>query len=380
MAKDYYKVLGVDKKASKEEIKKAYKTLAKKFHPDINKASDATEKFKEINEAASVLGDEQKRSQYDQVGDADAYRQASGSQGFDPNNFGFRDMGEDFDFGDVFDMFFGGGGGGSFSRRTRHDYSGSDLRFDLTLDLQDVSKGVEKTILIPRLEACPDCNGNGVRNESDIAICGICKGSGRAVRTRRTPFGMFQTTSTCDNCHGEGKILKNPCKTCKGKGRLQKEAKIKINIPAGVEEGTRLRVSDEGDSGTRGYGSGDLYVVIHLRPHKLFSRDGDDIYMETPISFTQATLGDTIEIPTLEGNAKLKIPPVTQSHTVFRLKGYGLPHLNRYGKGDQNVRVIVKTPEELTKKQKELLEQFAKESGDDAQPHKGFFKGIFDKI
>ncbi len=379
MAKDYYKVLGVEKNASKEDVKKAYKKLAKQFHPDINKSSDATEKFKEINEAASVLGDEQKRSQYDQFGDADAFKKASGGQGFDYSNFSSRDFGEDFDFGDIFDMFFGGGGS-SFSRGNKNDYRGSDLRFDLTLDLQDVASGVEKTIIIQRLESCHDCNGNGVKDESDIVICGICKGSGRAVKTRRTPFGIFQTTSTCDNCHGEGKIIKNPCKTCRGKGRLQKEAKIKINIPAGVEEGTRLRVTDEGDSGIRGYETGDLYVIIHIRPHKLFTRDGNDIYMETPISFMQAVLGDNIEIPTIEGRAKLKIPPGTQTHTVFRLKGFGLPHLNRYGKGDQNIRVVVKTPENLSKKQKELLEQFAKESGDDAKPHKDFFKKIFDKI
>ncbi len=380
MVKDYYKVLGVEKNASKEDIKKAYKRLAKKFHPDLNKEPDATEKFKEINEAASVLGDEQKRTQYDQYGDADAFKQASGFSGFDPKDFGFnRDFGEDFDFGDIFDMFFGGGQSG-FTRRGRHDYRGSDLRFDMSLDLQDVSSGVEKTIILERLDKCPDCKGEGTKSSSDIIICNSCRGSGRVTSSRRTAFGIFQTVTTCNECHGEGKTIKNPCKTCKGKGRMQKEARIKINIPAGVDDGTRLRVSGEGDSGVRGYASGDLYVIIHVKPHKLFERDGDDIFMETPISFTQAALGDVIDVPTIDGKTKLKIPPGTQTNTVFRLKGYGLPHLNRYGKGDQNVKVIIQTPENLSRKQKELLEQFAEESGDAAQPHKNFFKNIFDKI
>lgn len=377
MAKDYYDVLGVPKNASKEEIKKAYKKLAKKFHPDINKEANATEKFKEINEAASVLGDDQKRAQYDQFGNADDFKQASGYSGFDPRDF--RDFGEDFDFGDIFDMFFGGGQG-NFSRRGRNNYRGSDLRFDLNIDLEDVASGVEKTIMLDRLSKCEKCEGNGAEDENDIVICGACKGSGRVTKSRRTPFGIFQTTAACDSCNGEGKIVKSPCKVCKGKGTLQKEAKIKINIPPGVEDGTRLRVTGEGDSGTRGFGPGDLYVVIHVRQHKLFVRDGDDLYMETPISFTQAVLGDTIEVPTIEGTTKVKIPPGTQSHTIFRLKGYGITHLNRYGKGDQNVRVIVQIPETITKKQRDLLEKFASESGDDAEPSKGFFKKIFDKI
>ncbi len=383
MAKDYYDVLGVAKDASKEEIKKAYKKLAKKYHPDLNKESDATEKFKEINEAASILGDDQKRAQYNQFGDAESFKQSTGASGFDYSDFSnFRNFGGDFDFGDIFDMFFGGGSGrGGFSaRRGRRDFSGSDLRFDLNLDLDDIAKGVEKTIILPRLEECKDCKGEGVKNNSDIVSCNNCRGSGRVTSSRRTPFGIFQTTTTCNICNGEGKIIKNPCENCKGKGRLEKEAKIKINIPAGVEDGTRLRVSGEGDSGIKGFDSGDLYVIIHEKKHKLFTREGDDLYIEIPISFTQATLGDIIEVHTLEGKTKLKIPPGTQTNTIFKLKNYGIPHLNRYGKGDQLVRVIIQTPEKLSNKQKELLEQFAKESGDAAQPSKGFFKSIFDKI
>jgi molecular chaperone DnaJ len=373
MAKDYYDTLGVDKNASKEDIKKAYKRLAKKFHPDLNKEADASEKFKEINEAAAVLGDDQKRAQYDQFGTAEP------GQGFDYSNFGgFRNFGEDFDFGDIFDMFFGGGQG--FSRSPRRDYSGSDLRFDISMELEEIAKGVEKTIIIPRLESCPDCKGQGARDSSDIVTCPQCKGQGRVTSTRRTAFGLFQTTTACNQCRGEGKIVKNPCKTCKGQGRIQKDAKIKINIPAGVENGTRLRVTGEGDSGVRGFESGDLYVVIHVKPHKLFERHGDDLFMEVPISFTQAALGETIEVPTLDGKTKVKIPPGTQPGTVFRIKDAGIPHLQRYGKGDQNVRVTVQVPESLSKKQKELLESFAKESGEEAQPSKGFFKSIFEKL
>ncbi|MEM3374737.1 MAG: molecular chaperone DnaJ [Candidatus Woesearchaeota archaeon] len=380
MVKDYYEILGVPRNATKEEIKKAYKRLAKLYHPDLNKSPDAAEKFKEINEAASVLGDDEKRAQYDKFGNAEDYKKASGFSGFDDFS-NFRNFGEDFDFGDIFDMFFGSGFGNYSKQRTkRKDYSGSDLRYDLNLDITDIAKGVEKTIIITRLEVCDECNGEGTKNESDISVCTYCKGTGRITSTRRTPFGIFQTTSTCNYCNGEGKILKNPCQKCKGKGRVPKEAKIKINIPAGVEDGTRLRVQGEGDKGIKGYPNGDLYVVIHEKEHKFFKREGDDIYVEIPISFTQAALGDTIEIPTLQGKAKLKIPPGTQTHTLFRLKNYGIPHLNRYGKGDQLVRVIIQTPENLTKKQKELLEQFAKESGENAQPSKNFFKRIFDKI
>ena len=371
MDKDYYNTLGVDKNSSRDDIRKAYKRLAKKYHPDVNKDPNASEKFKEINEAASVLGDEQKRQQYDQYGTAEPT-----TAGFDYSDFGEFRSGN-FDFGDIFDMFFGGGG---FSRQRQHDYSGSDLRFDLALELEDIATGVEKTILLPRLQSCPDCKGKGAVNSSDVIVCPECRGSGRATKTRRTPFGIFQTTTTCNECHGEGKVIRNPCKTCKGSGRIKEEEKIKINIPAGVEDGTRLRVSGEGDSGMEGYENGDLYVVVHIRPNRLFERDGYDLHMEIPISFTQAALGTVIDIPTIDGRAKLKIPPGTQPDTVLRLKGYGLPHLQGYGKGDQKIRVKVQVPGNLTKKQKELLEQYARESGEDAEPSKGFFKNIFDRI
>ena len=368
MAKDYYNSLGVDKGATKDEIKKAYKRLAKKYHPDINKEDNASEKFREINEAASILGDDQKRAQYDQFGTADA-------SGFDYRDFGgFNRQGGDFDFGDIFDMFFGGG-----SRQSgRRSYKGSDLRFDLTLELEEVADDIEKKIKIPRLETCESCNGNGAKSSSDITTCSQCNGSGRVTRTRRTPFGMFQTTAGCNTCHGEGKIISNPCSKCDGQGRVQKKSTINIKIPAGVDNGMRLRVTGEGESGIKGGPSGDLYVVIHVDDHDVFVRDGDDLYMDVPISYTQAVLGDTIEVPTLDGKTNLKIPQGTDTHTIFRIRSKGIPHLNHAGRGDQKVRVTIQTQKRLNKKQMDLLKEFAKESGE--TPSLSFFKKIFDKI
>ncbi len=380
MAKDYYDILGVDRNASKEEIRKAYKKLAKKYHPDkyqdTAEKKKAEEKFKEINEAAAVLGDDNKRAQYDQFGKSGAGFDAGG---FDFRDFGgFNNFGADFDFGDIFDMFFGGGS--SFSRGRRRSFRGSDLRFDIELSLEEVAEGVQKTIILPRLEKCHDCNGTGAKNSSDIITCPFCHGSGRVTRTRRTPFGMFQTTTTCSECNGEGKIIKNPCKTCRGSGRINKNSKIKINIPAGVEDGTRLKISGEGEAGVKGAAPGDLYVVVHVKEHEYFIRDGDDLYVDIPISFTQAALGDVVEVATLDGKTKLKIPPGTQTDTIFRLKNKGIPHLNGYGRGDQKIRVIVQVPKRLNKKQTELLKEFEKVSGPDSNPVKGFFKNIFDKI
>jgi molecular chaperone DnaJ len=367
MTKDYYATLGVDKSATKEDIKKAYKKLAKKYHPDVNKESDATEKFKEINEAASVLGDDEKRAQFDKYGTADP-------QNFDFNNFGGFSSGGEFDFGDIFDMFFGGGG----QRGGRKNYRGSDLRFDIQLTLEDVSEGYEKTISVPRLESCPDCRGRGAKSESDVTTCHECNGSGMVTRTRRTPFGMFQTTAQCGSCHGEGRTVKTPCVTCKGDGRVHKNAKIKISIPAGVEEGMRLRVAGEGEAGVKGGQSGDLYVIIHVKEHEIFTRDEDDLYFEMPISFVQAALGDTVEIPTLDGKTNLKIPQGTETHTIFRVRTEGLPHLNRGGRGDLKVKVKIQTPQRLSKRQVELLREFEKESGEN--PALSFIKKIFDKI
>jgi len=343
MAKDYYQILDVEKGASTEEIKKSYKRLAKKHHPDLNKGNQqSAEKFKEINEAASVLGDEKKREQYDRFGTAD-----SGFQGFDSSQF--RDFG--FDFGDIFDQFFGGGG---FSR-TRRARRGSDLLFELEVELEDVAKGMEKKINFNKSVTCDGCQGKG---GSDVASCDQCDGRGMVARQRRTPFGIFQTTTTCRECQGSGEMVKNTCSDCSGSGVVQKKTPISIKVPAGTEDGMRLRFADMGEAGEKGGLPGDLYVGLHVKPHTLFRRDEDDIHIDIPLDFSTAALGGTIDVPTLDGKVKLKIPSGTQSDTIFTLKGKGIPHLHSFGRGSQNVMVKITVPEKLSKKQIHLLKEF----------------------
>ena len=358
--KDYYETLGVGKGASKTEIKKAYKNLAKKYHPDLNKSPDAAEKFKEINEAAAVLGDDQKKQQYDQFGTADFSGMGGGGFDFsDFANFGF-------DFGDIFDSFFGKGFGGG-RRRGPSPSAGNNLRFDMEITLEEAASGIKKTVIIPRNESCPKCNGLG---GTDVKKCPECEGHGAVRQTQRTPFGIFATTRTCRKCGGEGQVVKTACEHCDGIGKIRNEKKLEIEIPAGVDEGTRLRVAEEGEAGDRGGPSGDLYVLIHVKDHKIFKRRGDDIHVEVPISFSEAALGTTIEVPTLEGKAKLKIPSGTQPGTIFRMKGKGIPDVHGYGTGHQMVTVTVYVPEKLTKKQKEMLKNFDEEG---KKKRKGFF-------
>jgi len=368
--KDYYEILGVSKDASKSEIKKAYKKLAKKYHPDLNKDSGSAEKFKEINEAASVLGDDEKRKQYDQFGKT---AENFGGSGFDFSDFSsFADgfgFSNDFDFGDIFDSFFGG----SFSRRRRSAArAGADLRYDIEITLEEAAFGAKKTITIPRLETCDKCNGTGAESEEDIETCPDCHGSGYVKKQTRTPFGIFATTSECRKCSGSGKFIKNLCKKCSGSGRIENEKKIMVEIPAGVDEGNRIRLSEEGEAGIKGAPSGDLYIVVHVKPHKIFEREGDDIHLEMPISFSKAALGGEIEVPLLKEKTKLKIPPGTQTNTIFRLKDKGIPHLHGSGRGSEMVKVVIQTPKRLNQKQKKLLEEFEKEERKD----KGFIKRL----
>jgi len=348
--KDYYETLGVSKEASKEEIKKAYKKLAKKYHPDINKADDASDKFKEINEAAAILGNDEKRQQYDQFGTSDF--SGMGGQGFD-----FSNMASGFGgFEDIFDSLFGGG----FSRQRRgpEPIRGNNLRFDLEITLEEAASGVKKTVVIPRHEQCEKCSGKGGK---DIKKCPECKGSGAIQQTQKTPFGIFSTTRTCRTCNGSGEVVKEICEYCEGTGRISKNKKLEIEIPEGVEDSMRLRVANEGEAGERGGPSGDLYVLIRVTPHKIFQRKGNNIYLEVPITFADASLGTTIEVPTLEGNAKLKIPAGTQPGTVFRMKNHGIPDVHGYGKGNQMVHITVHVPEKLSKAQKELIKKLDKD-------------------
>ena len=368
MPKDYYKILGVEKNATKEEIKKAYKKLAKQYHPDLNKEQNATEKFKEINEAAAILADDQKREQYDRFGTtAEQFR---GFEGFDFGDFmsdigGFR-----FDFDQMFESFFGGGFG---RRRRRGPSRGADLRYDLEITLEEAAKGIVKHISIPKLAKCEKCNGSGAESEKDIVTCPDCDGSGVHRREQRTPFGIFATQTTCRKCRGQGTYIKKECKTCDGTGVVRQTRKLEVKVPAGAEEETNLRIMGEGEAGQKGAEPGDLYIVIHVKEHDVFERHGDDLYLKAKVPFSITALGGEIDVPTIDGKAKLKIPAGTQSNTILRMRGKGIPYLHDGGSGDELVEVIIDVPEKLSKRQKELLKEFEKES----KHKKGFFGRIF---
>lgn len=364
MTKDYYEVLGVSKNATKEEVKKAYKKLAMKYHPDVSKEKDAAEKFKRISEAYAVLSDDEKRKQYDTFG-GDAFSQAYSQEDiFRGSNF--EDIFGDLFGGDnIFDMFFGGR---SRSRRR----VGSNLRYDMEIEFDEAAFGAEKKIEFERHEKCSACDGTGAKG-GDLVTCPDCHGSGVIRRTHRTPFGMFSQTATCGSCEGEGEVMKAACPECHGKGVFVRKRRITVKIPAGVDTGHTLRLSGEGES-VMNSPNGDLFVVIHVKPHKIFQRDEDDIYLELPISFSQAVLGAEVEIPTIKGKAKLKIPSGTQSETVFRLKGEGISNIDGYGKGDQYVKVKVITPSKIGKREREIFEEL------DSMDRKNLKGSLFDKL
>jgi len=343
-----------------------------KFHPDRapnDKKVEYEEKFKEINEAASILADEKKRQQYDQFG-ADAFRgggDSSGHQGYDFSDIMSQFRGGNFgDFGDVFDQLFGSGGGRSRGTRARH---GADLAYELTITLEDVAKGKKETLHFNKVEYCDDCKGKGA---SKFDSCNHCHSSGYVKQTQRTPFGIFQQTAPCPYCHGKGELPQNSCHKCGGDGLVRKEKELEVTIPEGVEDGMRLRVSGEGEVGQNGGPSGDLYVIIHVKPHKFFKRDGGDLHITLPISFSQAVLGDDVDVPTISGKAILKVPAGTNSETILRMKDQGLPFVRYGGKGDQMVKVKIEVPIKLTKKQKDLITQLEEE-----KPQKSFIKKIF---
>lgn len=375
MAKrDYYEVLGLKKGADAAEIKKAYRKLAQKHHPDVNPDDHAAEdRFKELSEAYETLSDPEKRARYDQFGHAAANMGGMGGNPFEGSGFG--DI-----FGDVFSEFFGGGARtGGRSRGER----GSDLTYNLDLTFEQAAFGYSTELVIPRLDECGQCNGTGAHSSRDIEVCPTCQGSGQ----QRIQQGFFSVATTCSQCRGSGKFIRNPCKACGGRGRVQVRKKLKINIPAGIDRGHRVKLTGEGEAGFNGGPRGDLYLIINVLEHPIFERDGYDVYCRVPISFTQAALGADIEVPTIEKpqdgkpkrRVKLTILPGTQNDRIFRLKSEGIPKLKGTGKGDLYVRIQVEVPTNLNRKQLELLKQFADISGDDVNPiRKGFMEKLKD--
>ena len=368
--RDYYEVLGVDKKASLDDIKKAYRTLAKKYHPDLNPGDkEAEEKFKEVNEAYEVLSDETKRSQYDQFGFAGD--QASGFQGFE----GFQGT----DPFDIFSRFFGGSFGGGRRRDPNAPREGRDLEQSITLDFEEAFNGCKKTIKVTADEECPTCGGTGAFSKNNIQNCTRCGGRGSINVTQDSIFGRIQTQTYCPNCGGKGKIIDKKCEKCYGKGRIKKTKDITIDIPAGIADGMSMRVQGKGEAGFNGGPNGDLYVSIHVRPSKYFTRSGDDIILEVPISFSQAALGDAIDVPTVNSAVSLKIPAGTQTGTKFRLRGKGAKNVRTGVVGDQYVIVKVVTPTNLSADDKKIFEQLSQSTLKKGESPWDKFKKLFKK-
>ncbi len=365
--RDYYEVLGVNKDASEEEIKKAYRKLAMKHHPDRNPDSkDGEDKFKEAKEAYEMLSEPEKRRAYDAYGHAGVNPQMGGG----PGQEGFGGFAEAF--GDIFSDIFGGGQG----RGRASVFRGADLRYNLEISLEQAARGTETKIRIPTMETCEACKGSGAKPGTHPKTCETCHGSG----TVRLSQGFFSIQQTCPTCHGTGKTVTDPCGSCRGAGRLKKHKTLAVKIPAGVDEGDRIRLSGEGEAGVNGGPAGDLYVVIHLKAHGVFQRDGDDLHCEMPISFTQAALGGEIEIPTLDGSAKIKVPPETQTGQVFRLRGKGIKGVRSTYPGDLMCEVVVETPVRLTERQKELLRELEDINAKDSHRHNPRAKSFMEKV
>ena len=369
--KDYYAILGVDKDASAEDIRKAFQQKARKLHPDVNKASDAEEKFKEVNEAYEVLSDADKKARYDQYGHA----------GVDPN-FGAGGFGGGFDgsfdfgdLGDIFGSFFGGGFGGGRRTNPNAPQRGESIRMSIAISFEEAAFGCEKAVTVERYETCDTCHGNGCAPGTSPEVCPDCHGTGTVQVRRQTPMGVFATSSPCPKCGGKGRIIHQPCKDCRGSGMVRKKKTIQASIPAGIDNGQTISIRGQGNAGKNGGPAGDLLITITVRPHELFRREGTSVLCEAPITFTQAVLGAELEIPTIDGKVKYTLPEGTQSGTTFRLKGKGIPSINGRGRGDQYVTVYIETPKNLNKEQKEALKKFAETMGEsNYEEQKKFFK------
>ena len=369
--RDYYEVLGVSKSATDAEIKKAYRKLAKESHPDLNPGDkEAEARFKEANEAYEVLSDSDKRSRYDQFGFAGVdpnYGGGGYGGGFD-GSFDFGDL------GDIFGSFFGGGFGGGSRSRTGPQ-RGESLRMGVTITFEEAAFGCEKEVTLERVEQCDTCQGSGAAPGTSPETCSNCGGSGQVQQRRQTPMGVFATTGPCPRCGGKGKIIKTPCDACRGSGQVRRRKTVKVTIPAGIDDGQTISLRGQGNAGKNGGPAGDLLLVITVKPHQLFRREGNAVFCEAPITFTQAVLGGEMEIPTIDGKVKYDIPEGTQTGTTFRLRGKGIPNMNGHGRGDQYVTVNIETPRNLTREQKEALRKFSdtlKENN--YEERKSFFK------
>ena len=375
--RDYYEVLGVEKGASEDEIKKAYKKLARKYHPDMNPGDKAAEeKFKEINEANEVLSNPEKRQKYDQFGFAGVDPNYGAGQGgaYGAGGFDFGDL------GDIFGSFFGGGGGFGGFGGGRSDPNaprrGDDVQARVTISFEEAAKGCKRKIEIHRIETCPDCGGSGAQKGSTTKTCPDCGGRGQVNVQQRTPFGVISTTKTCTRCGGKGKIVEKPCQKCRGGGRVSKRRELEVNIPAGIDDRQVISVRGEGSMGSNGGPSGDLHVSVFVRPHPFFEREGYNIWYDCKVNFVQAALGDSIMVPTIDGKVKFDLPAGTQPGTVMSLKGKGIQYLNSRGRGDQYIRIIVEVPKDLTAPQREALKNFKDTMGySDVTPDekRGFF-------
>lgn len=374
--RDYYEVLGLQKGASEEEIKKAFKAMARKYHPDLHPGDkEAETKFKEVNEAYGVLSDADKRARYDQFGHAGVDPNFAGAGGAD----GFGGFG---DMGDIFESIFGGFGGFSSGGRSAASNAnaprrGGDIHTDVRISFMEACQGVKKTISFAHMDACPQCHGTGADSNTKKQTCPECNGRGSVKTNQRTPFGVISSTRPCSRCGGRGEIVTNPCSKCKGSGRIRNTANLELNIPAGINDSETIRISGKGDAGLNGGPAGDVYVTVQMQSHTLFERDGSDIYCDIPITYAQAVLGAEITVPTIDGDVKYEIPEGTQSGTKFRLRGKGVKMLRRDARGDQYVTVTVEVPKKLTKKQKDLLKDF-----DDSLDDKNHSKreNFFDKL
>ena len=371
--RDYYEVLGLQKGASTDDIKKAYKKMARQYHPDLNPGDKAAEeKFKEINEANEILGDPETKARYDQFGFAGVDPSYGAGAGGGAGGFGGFDFG---DLGDIFGSFFGGGFGGGSRANPNAPQRGDSIRMALTLTFEEAAFGCKKAVTVERTESCDSCRGTGCEPGTTPEVCPTCGGRGVVQQRKQTPMGVFSTSAPCPNCGGKGKIIHKPCKDCHGTGNERKRKTIQVDVPAGIDDGQTISLRGQGHAGKNGGPSGDLLIVITVRPHDLFRRDGTSVLCEAPITFAQAVLGAELEIPTIDGRVKYTLPEGTQSGTTFRLKGKGIPLLHGRGRGDQYVTVYIETPRNLTREQKQKLKEFSESLGEgNYEDEKGFFR------